>query len=124
MLVPILKEGDVLIASIASPLTDTDLLHLRDNLAALVDRTNAQGVLVDVSVVDVIDSFAVRTLSSLAHMTSLRDVETVIVGLQPEVASAMGQFGLTWNGVSTATDVADGLACLEERAGRSVHAGD
>ena len=124
MLVPILKEGDVLIASIPSPLTDTELLHLRDDLAAQVGRTDAQGVVVDVSVVDVIDSFAVRTLSSLAHMTSLRGAETVIVGIQPEVASAMVQHGLTLDGVATAIDVTDGLACIEERAGRSVHAGD
>lgn len=124
MLVPILKEGDVLIASIPSPLTDTELLHLRDNLAAEVDRMNAQSLVVDVSLVDVIDSFAVRTLSSLAHMTSLRGAETVIVGIRPDLASTMERFGLTLDGVATASDITDVPACLEAGAGRSVHARD
>ena len=123
MLVPILKESDFLIASIPSPLTDTDLLHLRDALLDQLDRTDAQGILVDVSRLDVMDSFAVRTLSSLATMTSLRGAETVVAGIRPDVAFAMVQFGLTLDGITTAADVADGLAGLDERSRRSVHAG-
>ncbi|HSA57411.1 MAG TPA: STAS domain-containing protein [Gemmatimonadaceae bacterium] len=124
MLVPILKEGDYLIASIPSPLNDTELLQLRDALVERVDRAEAQGVLVDVSRVDVMDSFAVRTLSSLATMTTLRGAETVVVGIQPEVASAMAQLGLSLQGIETALDIPDGAAWLDERARRSIHAGD
>ena len=123
MLVPILKEGDYLIASIQSSLTDTELLHLRDALVDQLDRSDAQGILVDVSRVDVIDSFAVRTLSSLATMTSLRGAETVIVGIRPDMAFAMVQLGITLDGITTAADVEDGLAGLDERSRRSVHAG-
>lgn len=123
MLVPILKEGDVLIASIQSSLTDTELLHLRDALVAQVDRSEAQGVLVDVSRVDVIDSFAVRTLSSLATMTSLCGAETVIVGIRPDLAFAMAQLGLTLNGIMTAAGVEEAMAGLNERSRRSLHAG-
>lgn len=123
MLVPILKEGDYLIASIQTSLTDTELLHLRDDLVDQLDRMDAQGILVDVSRVDVIDSFAVRTLSSLASMTSLRGAETVVVGIRPDVAFAMVQLGLTLDGITTAADVPDGMASLDERSRRSVHAG-
>ena len=123
MLVPILKEGDYLIASIQSSLTDTDLLHLRDVLLDQLDRTETQGIVVDVSRIDVIDSFAVRTLSSLATMTSLRGAETVLAGIRPDVAFAMVQLGLTLDGITTAADVRDGMAGLDERSRRSVHAG-
>jgi rsbT antagonist protein RsbS len=71
---------------------------------------------VDVTVLDVMDSFAVRTLSTLAQMITLRGAETVIVGIQPEVAFAMVQLGLTLGGVSTALDLEEGLAYLNERA--------
>ena len=119
MLVPILKQGDYLIASIQSALTDTDLLRLRDDLADQVGRYRSRGVIVDVTVLDVMDSFAVRTLSSLAQMIMLRGAETVIVGIQPDVAFAMVQLGLTLGGVATALDLEEGLAYLNERTKRS-----
>jgi rsbT antagonist protein RsbS len=87
--VPILKQGLYLIASIQAALSDVDLLHLRDALAEKVGKYRARGVIVDVTVLDVMDSFASRTLRDLAHMTRLRGAETVIVGIQPEVAFAM-----------------------------------
>jgi rsbT antagonist protein RsbS len=119
MLVPILKQGEYLIASIQSTLTDADLEELRDDLVAQVGRYRARGVIVDVTVLDVMDSFAARTLSSLAHMIKLRGADTVIVGIQPEVAFAMVQLGLQLPGVATALDLEEGLAYLaQSRKGR------
>ena len=94
MQVPILKQGPYVIASIQAALTDDDLLQLRDALVEQVGRHRSRGVIVDVTVLDVMDSFAVRTLRDLAHTTWLRGAETVIVGIQPEVAFAMVQLGL------------------------------
>ena len=123
MLVPILKQGDYLIASIQASLTDTDLLRLRDDLVEQVGRYRSRGVIVDVTVLDVMDSFAVRTLSTLAQMIMLRGAETVIVGIQPEVAFAMVQLGLTLTGVATALDLEEGLVYLNQRARRSERSG-
>jgi rsbT antagonist protein RsbS len=115
MLVPILKQGDYLIASIQAALSDTDLLRLRDDLVEQVGRFRSRGVIIDVTVLDVMDSFAVRTLSTLSQMITLRGAETVIVGIQPDVAFAMVQLGLTLSGVATALDLEEGLAYLEAR---------
>ncbi|HXV85694.1 MAG TPA: STAS domain-containing protein [Gemmatimonadales bacterium] len=123
MLVPILKQGDYLIASIQSSLTDADLLRLRDDLVEQVGRFRSRGVIVDVTVLDVMDSFAVRTLSTLAQMITLRGAETVIVGIQPEVAFAMVQLGLTLGSVTTALDLEEGLAYLNKRTGRGDRVG-
>jgi len=112
MRVPILKQRDYLIASIQSALSDEDLLQLRDDLVEQTGRYRSRGAIVDVTVLDVIDSFAVRTLRAVAHMISLRGAETVIVGIQPEVAFAMVQLGLNLEGVHTALDLEEGLALL------------
>jgi len=119
MRVPILKQGGDLIASIQSALNDEDLLQLRDDLVQQVGRYRSRGAIVDVTVLDVMDSFAVRTLRAIAHMIRLRGAETVIVGIQPEVAFAMVQLGLTLGDVATALDLEEGLAYL----GRSRKAG-
>ena len=84
-----------------------------------VGRFRSRGVILDVTVLDVMDSFAVRTLNSMAKMLTLRGAETVIVGIQPEVAFAMVQLGLTLGGVATALDLEEGLAYLDQRPGRS-----
>ncbi len=115
MEVPILKQGDYLIASIQSALTDADLTQLRESLGERVGRFRSRGVIVDVTAVDVMDSFAVRTLRDLAHTTWLRGAETVIVGIQPDVAFAMVQLGLTLKGVATALDLEEGLAFLDSQ---------
>jgi rsbT antagonist protein RsbS len=119
--VPILKQGQYLIASIQAALSDQDLLQLRDALAEKVGRFRSRGVIVDVTVLDVMDSFASRTLRDLAHMTRLRGAETVIVGIQPEVAFAMVQLGLTLEGVDTALDLEEGLAFLDKKTKRVSH---
>ena len=123
MQVPILKQGDYLIASIQASISDSDLIQLRDNLVEQVGRFRARGVIVDVTVLDVMDSFAVRTLSNLSHMIMLRGAKTVIVGIQPDVAFAMVQLGLTLSGVNTALDLEEGLAYLNMRAKRSERSG-
>src|SRR5213594_1954329 len=89
MRVPILKQRDYLIASIQSVLSDTDLLQLRDDLSQRVGQFRSRGVIIDVTVLDVIDSFATRTLRAIAHMLKLRGAQTVIVGIQPDVAFTM-----------------------------------
>jgi rsbT antagonist protein RsbS len=112
MRVPILKQSHYVIASIQSALSDEDLLHLRDDLVQQVGRYRSRGAIVDVTVLDVMDSFAVRTLRAIAHMIRLRGAETVIVGIQPEVAFAMVQLGLTLEDVATALDLEEGLSYL------------
>lgn len=114
MRVPILKQRDYLIASIQSALSDEDLLLLRDDLVKQVGKYRSRGAIVDVTVLDVMDSFAVRTLRTIAHMIRLRGAETVIVGIQPEVAFAMVQLGLTLEDVATALDLEEGLAYLDQ----------
>jgi rsbT antagonist protein RsbS len=116
MEVPILKQGPYLIASIQSALDDADLRALRDNLVARVGTHRSNGVIVDVTALDVMDSYASRTLSDIAHMTRLRGAETVIVGIQPEVAFAMVQLSLTLEGVATALDLEEGLDFLQRKA--------
>jgi rsbT antagonist protein RsbS len=115
MAVPILKHGDYLIASIQSALTDTDLRQLQDELAAQAGRARARGLIVDVTVLNVMDSYATRVLRGIAHMTKLRGAQTVIVGIQPEVAFAMVRLGLLLEGVATALDLEEGLAFLDRR---------
>ena len=125
MAVPILKQGPYLIASVQSALTDAELLELRNALVLMVGKYRSRGVIVDVTAMDVMDSFASRTLRDIAHMIRLRGAETVIVGIQPEVAFTMVQLGLTLEGVATALDLEEGLAFLDRGAkkiGRDVGA--
>jgi len=114
--VPILKQSNYLIATIQSALTDADLLQLRDALVAQVGKYRSRGVIVDVTALDVLDSFASRTMRDLAHMIRLRGAETVIVGIQPEVAFTMVQLGITLEKVTTALDLEEGLSYLEGKS--------
>src|SRR5437588_13053236 len=118
MAVPILKQGPYLIASIQAAMTDSDVLQLRDDLMERVGRYRSRGIIIDVTALDVMDSFASRSLRSIAHMTRLRGAETVIVGIQPEVAFAMTQLGLRLEGVAAALDLEEGLAYLDRQAKR------
>jgi rsbT antagonist protein RsbS len=122
MPVPILAQAPYLIASVQDALTDADLIGLQDSLLSEAQRRRCHGVVVDVTALDVMDSFSTQTLRSLAAMLRLRGVETVIVGIQPSVAMAMVQLGLTMLDVRTALDLEEGLACLraipQGRAGR------
>jgi rsbT antagonist protein RsbS len=113
--VPVLKQGKYLIATIQAALSDADLENLRRGLVQQVVRFRSQGVIVDVTAMDVMDSFASRTLREIAHMIRLRGAETVIVGIQPEVAMAMVQLGLTLEDVATALDLEEGLEYLNHK---------
>jgi rsbT antagonist protein RsbS len=118
MPVPILKQGAILIATVQAALSDSDAERLRYDLMDRVSQFRAQGIIVDVTAIDVMDSFAARSLRTIAHMTRLRGADTVIVGLQPEVAFAMVQLGLAFDDMNTALDLEEGLALLnrERRA--------
>jgi rsbT antagonist protein RsbS len=118
MAVPILKQSQYLIATIQSALSDAELVELRDSLTEQVGRYRSRGIIVDVTALDVLDSFASRTLRDVAYMVRLRGAETVIVGIQPEVAFAMVQLGITLEDVATALDLEEGLAYLDEKKRR------
>ena len=123
MPVPILKQGDVLIASIQAALTDKDLTELRDELAKRVGQLRIQGVVVDVTALDVMDSFASRTIRGIAYIAKLRGAEAVVVGIQPDVAFSMVQLGLTLEGVATALDLEEGLELLRTPKGKGTDGG-
>jgi rsbT antagonist protein RsbS len=114
MPIPILKLSSVLIVTMQEA-SDSDLSQLKSDLADKVGRFRSHGVVIDVSAVDVMDSFATRTLESIAHATRLRGAETVVVGIQPEVAFAMIQLGLSLDDVATALDLEEGMALLAAR---------
>jgi rsbT antagonist protein RsbS len=115
MPIPILKQGSFLIATIQSAMSDSDAQQLQDELMQQIGRVRATGIIVDVTAMNVMDSFAGRTLRTIAHMTSLRGADTIIVGIQPEVAFAMVQLGLTFEDIYTALDLEEGLAYLNRR---------
>ena len=112
MSVAILRQGDALIAAIQSDLTDAQVLALRDDLSEQVGRHRLRAVIVDVSALDVIDSFVARSLRSMAITTRLRGAETVVVGIQPDVAIAMAHFNLNLAPLRTAKDLDEALDLL------------
>ena len=115
MPVPILKQGDYLIATIQSALSDSGVLELRDDLAQRVGELRSRGIIVDVAALDVIDSFVARSLREIALTAQLRGARTVIVGIQPDVAVAMVQFQLDLAPLETALDLEEALALLDQR---------
>ncbi len=121
MRVPVLKQGPHLIACLQDALTDSGWQHLRDDLLAAVGRHRSRGVVIDVGAMDVMDSYATRSLDGMARMLSLRGAETVVVGLQPGVAFAMAQLGLALGSAGTALDLDDGLELLARRIKDSTH---
>jgi rsbT antagonist protein RsbS len=117
MAVPILKQGPYLIASIQAAMSDSDAIQLQDDLMEGVGRYRSKGIIVDVTALDLMDSFAGRTLRTIAHMTRLRGAVTVLVGIQPEVAFAMVQLGMSLEDVDTALDLEEGLSYLDNIIG-------
>jgi rsbT antagonist protein RsbS len=113
--IPILKQGDVLIATMQGALPDVDLLRLRTALLEQVVRCRSRGVIVDVTSMDVMDSFASHIVQEIAQAIRLRGAETVIVGIQPDVAFAMVQLGLRLENVATALDLEEGMAYLSRQ---------
>ena len=112
---PIFKQGETLFASIARSLTDTEMIALRDELAVRIAETRATGVVIDLTALDVLDSFACGTLRGIAAIARLRGASTVLVGIQPAVAFAMTQLGLRFDDLTTALDLDDALDELRRR---------
>jgi rsbT antagonist protein RsbS len=110
--VSILRQGDYLIASIQGDLSDSEVLTLRDELAQRVGHERARAIIVDVTALDVIDSFVARSLRSLAITAKLRGADTVVVGIQPDVAIAMVHFRLDLTPLRTALDLDEALTVL------------
>ena len=110
MAVAILRQGDVLIASVQSDLSDTEVVTLRDTLADRIGDHRVRGIVVDVAGLDVIDSFLARALRAIAVTARLRGADTVVVGVRPEVAIAMVQFDLNLQPLRTALDLDEALA--------------
>ena len=111
-LVSILRQGDNLIASIHTALDDAEMVRFQRNLIEQIGQHRARGVIIDVAALDVLDSFGCRTLRSIAEMARLRGAETVLVGIQPDVALSMVTLGLGTGSVHTALDLEEGLEYL------------
>ncbi len=114
--VPILQLGDLLLVSIQVELQDQIALTLQDDLSERIVSSGARGVLIDISAVDVVDSFTGRVLSTIASIGRVLAAETVVVGMQPAVAITLVELGLTLEGVLTALDVDKGMRLLHARA--------
>jgi rsbT antagonist protein RsbS len=113
--VPILQLGDLLLVSIQVELQDQIALALQDDLSERIVRSGAKGVLIDISAVDIVDSFTGRVLSTIASIGRLLDADTVVVGMQPAVAMTLVELGLSLEGVRTALDVDKGMRLLRMR---------
>ena len=113
MSVAVLRQGDYLIASIQADLSDSQVLALRDDLAERVGRDRIRGIVVDVSALDVMDSFVTGALRSIALTTKLRGAETVLVGVQPDVAIAIVQFNLDLDPLRAVLDLDEAVALLD-----------
>src|SRR5512132_1754439 len=113
MSVALLREGDYLIASIQSDLSDSEVVELRHELAELVGRHRLRGIVIDVAALDVIDSFVARALRSIVLTARLRGADTGIVGIQPDVAIAMVQFRLNLEPLRVALDLDEAMALLD-----------
>jgi rsbT antagonist protein RsbS len=111
--VSILTHGGYLIASIHTALDDGQLVRFRRDLLDQIGRQRSRGVIIDVAVLDVIDSFACHTLRTITEVARLRGAETVVVGIQPDVAIAMVQLGVSVEALTTALDLDEGMALLE-----------
>lgn len=109
-----------MIACVQAAATDQDLIQLKDELTDKVGQLRSRGVVIDVSTLDVMDSFATRTLRGIAQATKLRGAEVVIVGIQPDIAFAMVQLGLSLDGIATALDLEEGLELVSARMSEDV----
>ena len=113
--IPILKVHDALLVSIQVDMHDRLAMQLQDDLTTRITETQARGVLIDISALDVVDSFIGRMLGSIAAISRVLDAVTVVVGMQPAVAITLVELGLRLDGVRTALNVERGLALLNEQ---------
>ncbi|AFZ66130.1 STAS domain-containing protein [Deinococcus peraridilitoris] len=118
--IPVLKLGDCLLVSIQTDIYDRLALILQDDLTSRIVETSARGVLIDISGLEIVDSFIGRVLGNVASMARILDAQTVIVGMQPAVAITLVELGVTWQHVETALNVEKGMELLGLRfQGRS-----
>ena len=119
--IPILKMGEFLLVTVQVDMHDQLALTLQEDLTERISRTGAHGVLIDISSLEVVDSFIGRMLANIAGMARVLDAETVVVGMQPAVAITLVELGLSLPGVRTALNVERGMALLrgavEDRVG-------
>jgi rsbT antagonist protein RsbS len=113
--VPILSLGDVLLVSIQIDLQDESVVALQEDLAERIVDSGATGVVIDISAVEIVDSFIGRMFATIASLSKVLDAETVVVGMRPAVAITLVELGLSLQGVRTALDLERGLAALRQR---------
>ena len=113
--IPILRMGEFLLVTIQVDMHDQLALTLQDDLSEAITKHGSKGVLIDISALDVVDSFIGRMIGSISSLSKIMDAETVLVGMQPAVAITLVELGLTLPGVSTALNVERGMNLLRER---------
>ena len=118
-LVSILRQGAHLIASVHTALDDSQMMRFQEDLIQQIGVYRSRGVIIDVAALDVLDSFGARTLRNIGEIARLRGAETVIVGIQPDVAFAMVSLGMSTGALVTALDLEEGLAYLDGRTTRT-----
>src|SRR3954470_4976213 len=111
--IPILKMGDFLLVTIQVDMHDRLAMTLQDDLTSAIVKQHSRGVLIDISSVEIVDSFIGRMLSNIASMSRVLDAQTVVVGMQPSVAITLVDLGLSLPGVRTALNVEKGMALLQ-----------
>ena len=111
--IPILKMGDYLLVTIQVDMHDRLAMTLQDDLTEMIARTGARGVLIDISSLEIVDSFIGRMLGNIAAMSRVLDAETVVVGMRPAVAITLVELGLSLPGVRTALNVENGMRMLQ-----------
>jgi rsbT antagonist protein RsbS len=112
--IPILKMGDCLLVTIQVDMHDRLAMSLQDDLTTRITKDRARGVLLDISSLEIVDSFIGRTIGNIAAMSRVLDAETVVVGMRPAVAITLVELGLSLTGVRTALNVDRGMALLNE----------
>jgi rsbT antagonist protein RsbS len=110
--IPILKVGRVLIVPIQTDMDDQTVVHLQERILSELERTRSRGVLIDISLLEMVDSFIGRMLSDIAAMARIMDARTVVVGIQPAVAITLVELGLELSGVATVLNVDEGIKLL------------
>lgn len=115
--IPILKVGRVLIVPIQVDMDDRTVIQLQERILSELERTGARGVLIDISLLEMVDSFIGRVLSDIAAMARIMDARTVVVGMQPAVAITLVELGLELRGVDTVLNVDEGIKLLRDEFG-------